>query len=123
MSNCISSGEAAAQAHNVTVTVYSMSLTVALWNVQQTQRATSSDLFRRVVERLALIDDVNGQKLDRLVTDDLVCAVRYDPYVEADSTSRNRQFPSIWQFDRAALEEIVRFIAVVDVQRRDFARL
>jgi hypothetical protein len=33
-------------------------------------------LFRRVVERLALIDDVNGQKLDRLVTDDFVCAVR-----------------------------------------------
>ena len=63
-------------------------------------------LFRRVVERLALIDDVNGQKLVRLVTDDFVCAVRYVPYVEADSASRNRQFPSIWQFDCAALEEV-----------------
>ena len=45
------------------------------------QRATTWVLFRCVVEGLALINDVNGQQLDRLITDDFISAVRYVPYV------------------------------------------
>src|SRR4051812_46901708 len=74
-----------------------------------------------VVERLALVDDVNGQKLDRLVANDLVGTVRHIPNVQANSTSRNWHLFSIWQLDGATFEEVVGFVAMVDVQHRSAA--
>src|SRR5882757_4909711 len=75
------------------------------------------------VERPALVDDVNGQKLDRFVGHNLVRTMRHIPNVQPNSTSRNWHLLSIWQLDGATLEEVIRFIATMDVPCRDVAGL
>ena len=84
---------------------------------RQTSIDVATRLIRPVVEGLALVDDVNGQKLEGRIADDPVRAMGYVTRVHADCTGGNSLALAVWRFDSRSTEDILRLLTVVDVQR------
>src|ERR1700688_1525829 len=63
-------------------------------------------LLRGVVKWLSLIDDMNGQILNRFVSHDFECAVRYVATVDAGRTCWEGDLLAIWKLDHTAFHYI-----------------
>src|SRR6202790_4958216 len=63
-------------------------------------------LLRGVVKWLSLIDDMNGQILNRFVSHDFECAVRYIATVDAGRTCWEGDLLAIWKLDHTAFHYI-----------------
>src|SRR5262245_54258614 len=84
----------------------------------------SSNLFRRrVVERCALVDDVDGDDFQRLVADDLEARMRYVAQIDRARAGRELDLLAVGRFDRRAFKHVKGFLAVMNMARDYFAGL
>src|SRR5712691_383436 len=70
--------------------------------------------------RLALVDDVHREKLERLVAEHLVAAVRHLAHVDVSRAGREHLLLFLERLDHAALDHVDGFLSVVEMphQRR-----
>src|SRR5262249_7534516 len=82
----------------------------------------SSNLFRRcVVERRALVDDVDGDDFQWLVADDLEARMRHVAQIDRARAGRELDLLAVGHFDRRAFKHVKGFLAVMDMARDYFA--
>src|SRR5262245_57678997 len=78
-------------------------------------RALDGRLLRLVVERLALVDDVNGQEFDRFVAQHLERSMGHATCGYACRAGWNGHLLAVWRFDCAPLQEVIRLFPVMNV--------
>src|ERR1044072_2094796 len=81
------------------------------------------NLFRRVVERRSLVDDVNSQIFERRVADDLQSRMRYIAVIDCGSPGRQGDLLPICRFKWSSLKHIECPLAMMNVASECFARL